>query len=265
MTPRLATTGILLGILAACGGTAAGRGAAVPLHPDAGQTSATPPPATSGPARPTRSTPAPAPGATPRFRPARTRCRRVHLHSRPAGRNGLDVHPHDPQSGGADIRRRRQRRRGHLDPGHAARRARTRHILPDRQLRLPVRGHRAADRRRGRRRGDVRSAPGLSAGRLRSLRGAGHRRDVRDRAADRGDRPLRIGRRRRGHCLALPHAVLRRACGRLSRTCRRCASSTAGSRPCWPWYTCAQQRPLPGWRPGSMPAPRLPGGMCRRR
>ena len=29
--------------------------------------------------------------------------------------------------------------------------------------------------------------------------------------------PLRIGRRRRGHCLDLPNAVLRQACGRLSR------------------------------------------------
>ena len=52
-----------------------------------------------------------------------------------AGRNRLDVHPHHSQSGGADVRRRRQRRRGRLDPGDAARRPRTRHILPDRQLR----------------------------------------------------------------------------------------------------------------------------------
>ena len=189
MTPRLATTGILLGSLAACGGTAAGGGATVPLHPDAGQAYATPPPATSGQARPTGPHRHPRQEPLPRFRPARIRCHRVRLHSRPAGRNGLDVHPRHPQSGGADTRRRRQRRRDHLDPGHAARRARARHILTDRQLRLPVRGHRAADRRRGRRRGDVRSAPGLSAGRLRSLRGAGHRRDVRDRAADRGDPP----------------------------------------------------------------------------
>ena len=37
-----------------------------------------------------------------------------------AGRKGLDVRPYQPACGGADLRRRRQRRRGRLDPGHAA-------------------------------------------------------------------------------------------------------------------------------------------------
>ena len=43
--------------------------------------------------------------------------------------------------------------------------------------------------------------------------------------------PLRIGRRRRGHCLHLPNAVLRQACGASAGTCRRCCSTSATTPP----------------------------------